>query len=314
MATRARSADAGGQQAHPVPQDFTAIDRLAAALEQANLQPRGPAPTPFKPPQFDGSGEVELFISQFVDVADANQWLPAHTLLHLRESLKGETRDCGKAGTVAGIFNALRSRYGLSIREARSQLTALKRGFRTSLHTHAAEVEKLVSLAYADLPLRHQQEMALEKFQNSLGNAYLQRHLLAMHPQTLEDAVRASSEFLQISSPSSNVHQVQSPEEAEVSPPQVAPVQDPLAALSKHVQDLATQVAQLTQLQLRQSSAQASKPSPPNQAQRGKPDSKGKRVCYGCFLEGHIRADCPTHPWDSPSANTAQGNDHGPQQ
>lgn len=40
--------------------------------------------------------------------------------------------------------------------------------------------------------------MALETFSNILGNTYLQRHLLAIETRTIEDAVRAGNEFLQI--------------------------------------------------------------------------------------------------------------------
>lgn len=39
----------------------------------------------------------------------------------------------------------------------------------------ATEVRRLVGLAYADLPNKYQQRMALETFSNTLGNAYLQR-------------------------------------------------------------------------------------------------------------------------------------------
>ena len=40
--------------------------------------------------------------------------------------------------------------------------------------------------------------MALEVFANTLGNAYLQRHLLAVGPRDLDEAIRAGNEFLQI--------------------------------------------------------------------------------------------------------------------
>ena len=106
-----------------------------------------------------------------MDVVDGNQWNPTTTLLLLPEALKDGTRECGKA--IANIFAALQIRSGLSVREATAKLTSLRWESRTSLQEHAAEVEKLVSIAYADLPERYQEEMALDTFCNTLGHAYL---------------------------------------------------------------------------------------------------------------------------------------------
>ena len=39
----------------------------------------------FKPPSFDGEGDVDMFIQHFQEVADANRWTEIATLLHLRK-------------------------------------------------------------------------------------------------------------------------------------------------------------------------------------------------------------------------------------
>ena len=54
----------------------------------------------FKPPSFTGEGDVELFITQFSEVATANQWNPMATLLHLREALQEGAKEYGRPGTV----------------------------------------------------------------------------------------------------------------------------------------------------------------------------------------------------------------------
>ena len=41
----------------------------------------------FEVPCFDGKGDVELFMRQFVDVAAANDWPQPAALLHLRKAL-----------------------------------------------------------------------------------------------------------------------------------------------------------------------------------------------------------------------------------
>ena len=143
----------------------------------------------FKPPSFDGEGDVDMFIQHFQEVADANRWTEIATLLHLRESLQGAARDYSRSATIDEIFTALRSRYGLTPKEARNRLNGLKRDSRQSLHDHAIDVEKLVRKAFGELPEMVQTSMMLDAFCSLLGNATLQRHLLAIRPETLAEAV-----------------------------------------------------------------------------------------------------------------------------
>jgi hypothetical protein len=155
----------------------------------------------FKTPEFEGTTDVEFFIVQFLEVAEANVWPVAARLLHLREALKQGAKECGRAGHLDGVFAALRARYGLSPREARAKLSALRKDPKSTLQEHATEVDRLCQIAYVDLPDHYRAGMALETFCNTLGNAHLQRHLLAVQALTLEQAVRAGNEFAQIKAP-----------------------------------------------------------------------------------------------------------------
>lgn len=47
-------------------------------------------PTKFKPPTFSGDREEQLFLNQFKDVAEANDWSERDALLHLRGYLEIE--------------------------------------------------------------------------------------------------------------------------------------------------------------------------------------------------------------------------------
>ena len=174
-------------------------DRLAEVLEILAGRPMLPVPGPqFRAPQYNGQGDIEYFISRFEEVTEANEWRPVAALLHLRDSLRESAEDCGREATVQAIYAALRARFGLSPREARSGLSVLRMDSRTSLQEHAAEVERLVNIAYGDLPPKHRARMRLETFCSTLGYLPLQRHLLAVPTHTLEDTVRAGNEFLQI--------------------------------------------------------------------------------------------------------------------
>ena len=193
MANRTRRARSLERDAQP-----EVLDRLADVLEGIHLNQRNQPRNQFKPPQFGGEGDVELFIRQFQEVAEANQWTRMATLLHLRECLTDKAQTCSRSDQPEGIFAALRSRFGLTPREARTRLASLRRDGRCPLHDHAVEVERLVQVAYAELPEHIRADMALETFCGSLGSAPLQQHLLAARPAGMEEAVRYGSEYLQV--------------------------------------------------------------------------------------------------------------------
>ena len=142
-------------------------------------------------------------VQKFQEMAMANAWSEMATLLHIRTHLKDDARECGSYATLEGVFKALRAKYRLTVREARTRLTSLKKDARLSLTDHATEVKGLVETAYADLPQTHIQEMILDLFRNSLNQAYLQRHLLAIRAQSIAKAVKAGNKYLQIK-PNSN--------------------------------------------------------------------------------------------------------------
>ena len=101
-------------------------------------------------------------------------------ILHLRESLKESTEDCGRAANIPAIYAALRARFGLLPQEARPRLGVLRKELRVSLQEHAAEVEKLVNIGYIELPAEHQAGLMLDAFWSTLEHMPLQRHLLAV--------------------------------------------------------------------------------------------------------------------------------------
>ena len=93
---------------------------------------------------------------------------------------------------------ALKSRYGMTAREARAKLAYLHRNPKTSLQEHGSQVERLVGIAHAELPKQYRQEMIIYNFCTSIGNGNLQRHLLAIPTSALKEAICAGNEYLQI--------------------------------------------------------------------------------------------------------------------
>ena len=72
-----------------------------------------------KPPQFDGSGDVHLFIQQFVQVTQLCGWDDQIALAHLRGCLTKNAVECGRADTLQGICRRLVANFGVSASEAR---------------------------------------------------------------------------------------------------------------------------------------------------------------------------------------------------
>jgi hypothetical protein len=301
---RAHSAGRAGSE----DRDTELLGRLTTAIELLSQRPTQ-APERFKTPAYDGKGDIELFIQQFGEVAEANRWEEAAALLHLREALKEGARDCGRAQSLLGTFTALRARYGLSPREARSKLNSLRREPSTTLQEHASEVQKLVSVAYPDLPRCNQADMIIEIFCSTVGNAYLQRHLLAVPTPTLDDAVRAGNEFLQIKvyPTKSSIRMV---EEEELEEPTRPVTQVSAAHTTPTVEGLlapfAALLQQLTQ-QLGELRTTTTVPGPP-----GRP-SRREVVCWRCGGPGHTQRGCsaklatpsPLQPYGQPGNGTS---------
>ena len=251
------------------------LDRLADVLEGIHLNQRNQPRNSFRPPLFKGDGDVELFIQQFQEVATANEWTPMATMLHLRESLEDKAQGCSRADTTPGIFAALRARFGLTAREARNQIANLKRDSRCPLHDHAVEVERLVQVAYAELPPEMRDEMVRETFCGSLNSTPLQQHLLAARPTNMEEAVRYGNECLQVRGDRNQVNSKVNAVDGTDSEQVTAAAPEPLELLMKAIEGLSTNLERLE-----------------NQA--GKRVSKAK--CWGCGKEGHTRKTCWTHP------------------
>ena len=173
-------------------QDLGALVQLLGGLRTRDM---------FKPPRFDGDGDVELFLEQFHDVATANEWTPMQSTLHIRSQLDGPARGCGRGRDTEEIAASLRSQFGTSARKAKDCLLHLKRDAKQSLFEHGAEVSRLVALAYPQLSGNDREEMGLDYFLRSFDSKALQRHMLAVQPSNLQEAVGAAEEYFSVGGP-----------------------------------------------------------------------------------------------------------------
>ena len=98
-----------------------------ADLTQALQGLRSTPHSSVKPPQYNGLGDLELFLLQFNDVAKVNKWSNQEHLLHLRLSLTDKAMDYSRGTTVTEVQDMLKVRFGLNSRQAREKMCHLKK-------------------------------------------------------------------------------------------------------------------------------------------------------------------------------------------
>ena len=115
------------------------IEALLAITQALKLSNTGNRPE-IRPPSFNGEGDLKLFIKQFKDVAEANGWTPKQKTLHIRSQLAGDAQGCGHGDNYEEILEDLHARFGVSKRQARDRLAALKLKPGQSIYSQATEV------------------------------------------------------------------------------------------------------------------------------------------------------------------------------
>ena len=255
----------------------------------------------FKPPQYSGEGDIELFISQNEDVAKANGWSSQESTLHLRSSLTGKALECGRGEDTEEIFTELRAHFGMTARQAKEQLHRFQRSPRQSIRDMGTQISSLVKKAYGKLDQEDQEEMALDIFVKALGDRDLKRMLLIRPPGDMKEAIQLSEDFLQTGECKSSkvtalVEVENEPEgkQEEKKTPEITAVLAETLATMKHVLEL--QSATLSAL---------------CQSKQQPPQEKKILACYHCG-GSHLKRNCP----QLRNTNTTQqsGKGQGPAQ
>ena len=266
------------------------METLTEALRAVGLNQR----REFKPPSYEGEGDVMLFVRHFHDVAEANNWTQLERTLHLRSSLHGGAQSCGQGETFDEIVEDLQARYGTTRKQAMDKLAAMKVKPPHPAHEQAAEVSRLVGLAYPNLPAADQRTMALDCFMRSLEGKDVKSHMLAVNPQTIRDAARAADEYFAIHSSAPRAMPVE-----DVGPPSLSPLEQGVAALSEAIQQQMMLLQQLVE-RMNQASPQ--------------PVPQKTVACYNCGGP-HLKRRCPQlRASNNQAPSSPSGNATGPAQ
>ena len=170
----------------------TLITALRAAV-QPNPEPRKQI---IKTPTYEGEGGVELFISGFLEVARENGWTDQESLIHLRGSLKGKARDCGKGDDMETLFLNLRTMFGLTLKQARDNLERIRKKPSQSYHEYGKDISNFVEIGYPNLARDDRDDIALDKYMRNLNDMELRKHLTTMRTTSIQEAVTLSNEFI----------------------------------------------------------------------------------------------------------------------
>lgn len=250
------------------------MERLTELMGDAVLRGRTEK---FKPPKYDGTGDVEYFLQQFNDCRDANGWPAAASVLHLRGCLEKSATECGKGATVNEVSENLRARFSLTVRQARERLSNIRREPGQNLYALGDEVERLVGLSYPDMRPADRVIISIDALKRALDHKGLNRHLLAVQCNTVKAVVRSAEDYFQASGTTTGSRhtvnalteegQCTNKEENETS----------IQKLLKVVEQNSRLLAQLASTQLKPSTT-------------AKPQNSG---CFRCGATDHWRRDCP---------------------
>jgi hypothetical protein len=262
----------------------------------------------YKPPQFDGQTDVELFIQQFNDVQAANNWNAAAALLHLRTCLTGDAVNCGGGATTAVIFANLRARFGLSEKQARERLSLLEKAPGQTLQALSVEAERLTAVAYPQLADAVRTTLAVDAFTRALDDIGVKRHLLVAGAATMADTVRCAEEYLQVAGRLNKQHKQPAKQL------HLAAANTEIEAADK-IDKVIQRLDRLMTLMEQQASGQTRHPQNggKNTKAGSAQQSKQPRTCYGCGSPSHLIRNCPANAVNG-SAPDLSGNADCPRQ
>ena len=113
--------------------------------------------------------------------------------------ISSDAQGCGHGDSYCEIVEDLHARCEVSKRQTRDRLAVLKMKTSQSIYSQAAKVTRLVEVAFPTLAEADRRAMALEYFTRAWESKKMQRHLLAVAPTTLKEAVQAIEEYLAVS-------------------------------------------------------------------------------------------------------------------
>ena len=187
--------------------DVTRNDRIQNSFQRSDLNRFTDNSTPYVPPisnknvkmkpqTYDGSDDLDEYLTQFNLVADLNGWDYETKSLFLASCMVGGTRallcelDPRQRKDYTSIVNALQNRYG-SVNRAevyRSKLQGRVLGKNESLPELAQTIRKLTRKAYPSASTEVIDLLAMDYFIDAIPDADIRLRLREVGPKTIGEA------------------------------------------------------------------------------------------------------------------------------
>jgi len=267
------------------------LENLVTALRAVGTATQAPPGDMYRlqPPIFGGDCDVEQFIREFEDVSTIAQWPAPVRLLQLRSCLTGSAKSYAIGEDVGQIYQALRARFGLTARDARTKLQNMRRDRRTSLQDHANAIERLALIVFSRTALEERRELIYEAFFSTFNDSGLQKHYLAAKITTIEEALEMGRSYYQVDNHHRADFTASQVKEAAKDDTTVAAVADPaptspqITMLLDMVKGLQLEVVRLQQQQTGSQRADI----------RTRPNRLNQLTCWGCGAIGNVQRQCP---------------------
>ncbi|GBL78581.1 hypothetical protein AVEN_31488-1 [Araneus ventricosus] len=181
--------------------------RISELEERTNYFPASPEfissrPT-VKPLTFDGQTSWTVFKTQFDVVSSTNGWTDFVKASQLVASLRGSAAEvlqgipADKLTELTTVEKALESRFGDShlTQFYRTELKTRRQKSGESLQELAADVERLMSLAYAECPLDVRESLAAQYFVDAIRDEDTQHSTRLMDAKDLKSSLAYSMKY-----------------------------------------------------------------------------------------------------------------------
>ncbi|GBM17504.1 hypothetical protein AVEN_48028-1 [Araneus ventricosus] len=253
--------------------------RISELEERPNYFPASPEftssrPT-VKPLTFDGQTSWTVFKTQFDVVSSTNGWTDFVKASQLVASLRGSAAEvlqgipADKLTDLTTIEKALESRFGDShlTQFYRTELKTRRQKLGENLQVLAADVERLMSLAYAECPLDVRESLAAQYFIDAIRDEETQLSTRLMDFTDLKSALAYSMKFESAKTTSKiSIHARSMETDDDTWKERDDKFESLLKALEKLVESLA--------------------------AEQNAPRRNPNLTCWKCFKEGHVQRAC----------------------
>ena len=273
-------------------------EQLTSQLEELTRQltVRRPPLQAMTLPPFDGTGDIQEYLTDFEQIARHNRWETEEWGLRLKLNLTGEPRVGIDDADYPALKELLLEKYGLTDDKALQKLKKLKFKIGDDTYVFVSKLRRLMRLAHPTLEPEQRERLAVREFLQMLPAQSPATWALKMQPpQDIETIARRIRTFEPDAETSRGVRQVGSEEVTAtdiLNGQVIAAIVQGQQALAQGQQATQELLGRLVQQQLDDRHVSSS-----SRGQSGSAPSEGQRKeewrCWNCYEVGHFARNCP---------------------